>query len=115
MARCQLSEDLHDIGSFLDTQLGSFNASWSLSTGTSLEMLWKTFKPTTAKSLYHLNSMMQTEKLMDRFDSLLWRSGASIESLVSLRSSIASAYMKLDPVNDQANSIFDVSSMQSNY
>lgn len=114
-ARCHISKDLRDIGVFLDLQLGVFNNSWSLSTGTSLEMLWKVLKPTTAKSLAQLDLILQTEKLMDRFDSLVWRSGASIESLVSLRKSIASVYMQLDPIGDDKDSIFEVSSVQCNY
>lgn len=113
-ARCQISKDLHDIGTYLERQLAAFNTAWSLSTGTSLEILWKVFRPTTAESLGHLDFILQSENLMDRFDSLLWRSGASIDSLVSLRKSIASVHIHLDPMNGRANGVFEVSPVQSN-
>lgn len=61
--------------------LDSFNASWKLSTGLSMERLWSTFEPPIAHSLRGLKYSLEVEQLADRFDVLKWRSNASLKEL----------------------------------
>ena len=69
----------------LDTRfaraLDSFNASWRLSTGLSMERLWSTFRPPTARSLLQMKHIVKVEQLADRFDAFKWKSNASIDEL----------------------------------
>ena len=61
--------------------LDSFNASWKLSTGLSMERLWSMFEPPIAHSLQSLEYTLEVEQLADRFDVLKWRSNASLKEL----------------------------------
>ena len=102
-ATCQKIEGLRELGRLLGLNLGRFNTSWSLSTGLSMENLWETFKPRTAKDLPHLERLLRVEKLADKIDRLPWHTEAPVETLIKLRESIGSAYTKLEQVDDQVN------------
>lgn len=68
--------------------LSAFNASWQLSTGLSMETLWRLLRPPLAKNIAQLECGLQVEKLADQFDTLKWTVGASIQELDSFRRSM---------------------------
>jgi midasin len=71
--------------------LDSFNPSWQLMTGLSMEKIWASFKPAVPSSIGHLEALSQLRGLADRFDRILWKVRAPIDSTASLRISIAKA------------------------
>ena len=83
------------LGENLAQQLNLFNQAWSLSTGQSMEKLWKLFKPQTAANLEQLDTMIKFEELADRFDDLAWKSRASVDTLAKLRGSVTQAYANI--------------------
>ena len=105
---CQKIENLRGLGRLLDLNLSRFNASWSLSTGISMEFLWEVFKPRTAKNIFHLQRLLHIENLADRFDRILWRAQAPIETLAELRQSLVSAYLESEPIDDELGIGFEV-------
>ncbi len=80
----------------LGSMLALFNASWELSTGLSMEILWEVFRPATAKTISQLEARLKVEELAERFDSLKWGAGASFRDLDLLRRSIVRMYHMID-------------------
>ena len=72
----------------LHSRLDAFNASWQLSCGLGMELLWTIFRPTSARDLYQLESSIEVKDLAVRFDAIRWGSGISIRELCKLQSSI---------------------------
>ena len=72
----------------LNSELNEFNLSWQLSTGLSMEMLWRLFKPHSAKNLTQLEFRARAKQLANRFDAIQWTTGASVRDLESLRWSL---------------------------
>lgn len=83
------------LGSALTTHLCLFNKAWSMSTGGSMETLWKRFRPSTAESLTQLKAMLAFEALANGFDDLVGRSNASMELLSNMRTSLLRAFESL--------------------
>ncbi|KAH0565336.1 hypothetical protein GP486_001268 [Trichoglossum hirsutum] len=71
--------------------LDSFESSWKLRTGLSMEKLWMLFKPAVPSSVRQLQTLCQMRDLADRFDNIIWRVRAPIDLIISLRVSIAKA------------------------
>ena len=97
------------LGNILAMNLDRFKPSWALLTGTSMEILWHPLKPKTASSVSHLNQALWIEKLANRFDNALWRSGASINQIVSLRITLTAAYVHEESQHYKADSDLRVS------
>ncbi|CAD6568985.1 MAG: hypothetical protein ASARMPRED_002259, partial [Alectoria sarmentosa] len=76
------------LASELGSKLDTFNLSWQLHSGLGMELLWKTFRPVSARSLDQLESSNQVKDLANRFDALKWCSGTSVQELCSLQKSI---------------------------
>ena len=81
-------EETKSLSEKLDAELNYFNVSWQLSTGLSMELLWRLFKPSLAKNLEQLESRVGVKQFADRFDAIKWMTGASIRDLDLLRWSI---------------------------
>lgn len=84
---------LESLTAILATELGSrldtFKASWQLHSGLGMEPLWKMFRPASAGNLNHFQFSIQIEDLANRFDTLRWGSGASVQELCTMQRSIA--------------------------
>ena len=85
----------------LGFQLESFSTEWKLYTGLAMEEIWATLKPPTATSMSQLDTCLEIEALADRFDSLKWRSGASLRELGILRNSLVAVHALVDAEGTQ--------------
>ena len=72
----------------LSSMLDLFTKPWQLSTGLSMETIWKGFRPRTAKTMEQLETFISAENLADRFDVLKWVAGVSFQELDISRQSI---------------------------
>jgi midasin len=73
---------------FLSAQLEllhKMTSSSGLTTGKSMELLWKTFRPPTVSTIEHLDSLLHLESLADRFDSRTFPLRAPLDSLCQIR------------------------------
>lgn len=93
----------------LGNRLSTFNASWQLSTGLSMEILWKLLRPPLAKTIAQLECRLQVEKLADRFDTLKWTAGASIQELDSFRRSMILFYNRMNSLSTHRDGSLRVS------
>ncbi len=84
-----------DLASTLGQKLDVFNSSWQLYSGLRMEQLWMRFRPATASDMLQLELSVQIKDLAGHFDSLKWRSGASVQELDILRSSLARIHATL--------------------
>lgn len=89
--------------------LDLFNASWQLSTGLSMETMWKACRPETPQDTLQLSAYLRMEELADRFDKALWRSQVPVAQLGSIRSSIASALHTVRSQKSESDALIDVS------
>ena len=83
------------LASALGQKLDAFNSSWQLCSGLRMEQLWMRFKPATASDMLQLELSVQIKDLAGQFDSLKWRSGASVRELDILRGSLARIHATL--------------------
>ena len=83
------------LASTLGQKLDAFNSSWQLYSGLRMEQLWMRFRPATASDMLQLELSVQIKELAGQFDSLKWRSGASIQELDILRCSLARIHTTL--------------------
>lgn len=102
-------KELDPINEKLNSMLNLFNPSWKLSTGLSMEKLWKIFRPNTAKSLTELSTRIQAEELAARFDKLKWSTGASFRDLDIIRHSIVQIYGAMNSLSPITDDHFEVS------
>ena len=87
-AQASLCDDIRPLAEKLDSELSEFNLSWQLSTGLSMEVLWRLFKPPLAKNITQLESRVLVKELANRFDAIKWTTCPSIRDLERLRWSI---------------------------
>lgn len=102
-------KELEPLNKHFNSMLSLFNPCWKLSTGLSMETLWKTFRPSTAKSITELNTLTQAEEIATRFDSLKWSAGASFRDLDLIRHSIVRIYGTINSSNTVSDDHFAVS------
>lgn len=69
-----------------------FGAGFQLSSGLSMEILWKQLKPAPIQSQDVLSQLIELEMLANRFDSLRWKSGSIIPDLSSVVSRLCQVY-----------------------
>lgn len=117
VAQGDTTKELKPISELFDSMLNLFNPSWKLSTGLSMETLWKMFRPCTAKSITELSTRIQAEELATRFDGLKWSVGASLRDLDLIRQSIVQIYGTINSLDIITVDYFGVSRSvkQSNY
>lgn len=71
--------------------LRAFRASAQLTSGLSMESMWKVYRPTPIPTLSQLDAVVLLEHLADRFDGLLWQLKAPMDELFTIQQSIARA------------------------
>jgi midasin len=91
--------DTDDLGSKIQDCLDKFKASWELTTGTSMEILWNRLRPITARSSHELNFVLRMERIADRFDSIVWRANGRLDKVIKLRRLI----LGVNPLGQSAN------------
>ena len=99
IAQALQCSDTHKLGSEMQERLGMFKASLDLTTGTSMEVLWERFRPPTARDHCELDLVLRVERLADRFDSIVWRSNAPLNTVIRLRRLI----LGVNPLERSAN------------
>lgn len=109
------TKELEPINEQFDSMLNIFNPSWKLSTGLSMEKLWRMFRPSTAKSNTELSNRLQAEELATRFDNLKWSAGASVRDLDLICRSIVRLYGTINSLDIIAVDHFEVSHSVNNY
>ncbi|KAE9976099.1 hypothetical protein EG328_002315 [Venturia inaequalis] len=84
----RLKEMCHDSEEFLNHQLVSLkkmDEANGLTTGKSMEIMWKQFRPRTVTSMEKLSSLLSLEALAERFDSQIFPLKASLAELCKIR------------------------------
>lgn len=97
------SEAAQKISGMLSSMLDLFNATWKLSSGLSMEILWQNFRPVTARNILQLDICLLVEELAEKFDALKWGAGASFRDLDLLRRSIVRMYDAISPTDIVSN------------
>lgn len=93
---------------FSDTvsqELAVFSSGTQLTTGLSMERIWRRFKPRTPSSAEGLKSLLNLESLADRFDNSLWQSQESIAERCKIRQALSNALSLLTVDNADANEL----------
>ncbi|KAK4106817.1 midasin [Parathielavia hyrcaniae] len=82
--------------SLLSTLLGflerDFVVGFKLSSGLSMELLWRRLRPDPISDVQTLEQALELERLADRFDSLRWRVDVNISTLRTIQDSMARVY-----------------------
>ncbi|KAL8338414.1 hypothetical protein RB601_006393 [Gaeumannomyces tritici] len=70
----------------------AFELGFRLSTGLSMEIMWKAFRPEPIPDLERFTQVVEMERLAQRFDSVRWKTSATPSGLDEVTSSLAKAY-----------------------
>ena len=84
-----------NLASTLGHKLNTFDSFWQLYSGIRMEQLWMRFRPATASDVLQLELSVKIKDIAGRFDSLKWSSGASVQELDVLRSSLVRIHATL--------------------
>ena len=91
--------DLHMLALEIQNHLKSFGTSWDLSTGSTMKLLWASYKSPTAGDAYELDLVLNFERLVNSFDRIVWRCNIPIEMLAKMRCSI----LRVNPLERAAS------------
>ncbi len=80
------------VNSFGQSLNQEFTSGFRLTTGLSMEVLWKGLRPLVMSSLGVLDNLTQIEQLATRFDALKWKTSVSVSALGSVMTSLVKAY-----------------------
>ncbi len=69
-----------------------FDSGFTLTTGRSMEKLWRLFRPKPIYNFEKLRILVDMEELAVKFDKLKWRASISVAELASITSSLVEAY-----------------------
>ena len=69
-----------------------FSAAFKLTTGLSMEVLWKEFRPIVISKAQIMDTVQELERLAVRFDALRWRASISVSELGAITTSMVKAY-----------------------
>ena len=69
-----------------------FSAAFKLTTGLSMEVLWKQFRPIVISKSHVMDTVQELERLAVQFDALRWRVSISVDELGGVMSSLVQAY-----------------------
>lgn len=69
-----------------------FSAGFQLTTGLSMEIMWKSLRPRLVSSRAALERLAQMEQLSKRFDVLKWKLSISVSELSTIKMSLVKAY-----------------------
>ena len=77
--------------SVLSKQIAVFGADAQLTTGLSMESLWRHLKPNTPKTIQVLEAILKLEALADRVDAVMWKSNLQADEMIQIRERFASS------------------------
>jgi midasin len=80
------------IYSFEKSLQQNFDSGFKLTTGLSMELLWKQFRPITIPNLVTMTTLVDMEQLATRFDALRWKTTISTSELGGIMKSLVRAY-----------------------
>ncbi|PMD41018.1 P-loop containing nucleoside triphosphate hydrolase protein, partial [Hyaloscypha variabilis F] len=80
------------LSSFQDSLQNGFSSGFKLTTGLSMEILWKDLRPVVISNRHVLDTLLQMEQLAARFDALRWKTSISVAELETIMSSLVKAY-----------------------
>ncbi|KAL8900357.1 MAG: hypothetical protein Q9207_005736, partial [Kuettlingeria erythrocarpa] len=80
---------LEEVGNTMRRRLGGFAPFWQLRNGHSMELIWSRIKPPVPTTVEQLQQAIQVEDLAERYDALIWTSGAPLGKLEQTRRLIA--------------------------
>jgi midasin len=87
-----VSEHHSIIQHFHKSLLEDFSAGFQLTTGLSMEIMWKSLRPILVPSRSALEHLAQMEALSRRFDALKWKLSISLPDLCAIQTSLVKAY-----------------------
>ncbi|KAF2653215.1 midasin [Lophiostoma macrostomum CBS 122681] len=85
----QQDELLAGLKESIEAAMVPFGSVVQLSTGSEMERVWRTFKPTTPKSAKQLSAVLDLEKLADRLDAAIWRLQLRVDEMVQIQERFA--------------------------
>jgi midasin len=77
---------------FENSLRNDFSAGFKLTTGLSMEVLWKQLRPIVVSKLHVMRTLAQLEALAVRFDVLRWGASMSVTELGGIMTSLVKAY-----------------------
>lgn len=80
------------VNDIMDQMDYDFTAGFKLSTGLSMELLWKVLRPLPFRDETVLQGAVEVEQLATRFDALRWKTSASIKDLCNASLTLEKAY-----------------------
>jgi len=83
------------VAAFQQSLSSDFRSGFKLTTGLSMEILWKQLRPVVIPNLRVMVTLGQMDKLAQRFDALRWKTSISISELGGIMSSLVKAYRLL--------------------
>lgn len=83
------------ITGFISDLQTNFASGFKLTTGLSMELLWKQLRPTVATKFEVVEILDQMEKLAVRFDALRWKASISVAELGGIMKSLVKAHQLL--------------------
>ncbi|KAJ4319168.1 AAA ATPase midasin [Neodidymelliopsis sp. IMI 364377] len=75
----------------LSKQIATLGVDVQLSTGLSMEPLWRQLKPNTPKTIKELEAILKLEALADRLDAIMWKSNLKADEMIQIRERFASS------------------------
>jgi midasin len=69
-----------------------FDSGFKLTTGLSMEVLWKALRPIVVSKQQTMDTLAQMEQLAVRFDALRWNASISVSELGAIMNSLVNAY-----------------------
>ncbi|KAJ4369376.1 AAA ATPase midasin [Didymella sp. IMI 355093] len=79
------------LAAVLSKQVAAFGTDVQLSSGFSMEPLWRHLKPDTPTSIAELEAILKLEALADRLDAVMWKSNLKADEMVQIRERFASS------------------------
>ncbi len=82
----------HFVSTFQNSLQNDFSSGFKLTTGLSMETLWRHFRPTVISKRQTLETLLQLEQLSVRFDTMRWKTSISVTELGNIMASLIEAY-----------------------
>jgi midasin len=84
-----------------------FKAGFQLTTGLSMELMWKCLRPTHPSTYDIVERLAQMEHISVRFDTLKWKLSISLPELTTVRNSLVRAYQVMVNPNIQSAGLIE--------
>lgn len=103
-----VSPEQLDIVNLISQQLQQrFATGFELTTGLSMEVLWKYFRPTAIPDLQTIQNLTELENLAIRFDALRWKVSITARELEAIMSSLIKAYKMILTLDVDGESLIE--------